>query len=158
MTNEPLFSKFTAPLVLALSIGLGLALWTENFAAGGFAVSAFLGLNFLLFRLEQTIRDVDIIKPRNHAHSTKERIMDQSTTFQRTTSDGSHRAVAPEFASWPTDGATLEAINEIRSQFNSLLTVITNRVPSGNERYLALTRTKLEEACMFAVKAIAKRD
>lgn len=78
--------------------------------------------------------------------------MDSSTTHQGAPT----KQIAPEFGTWPTEGKQLDEINVVRQKFDELLGVISNRVPKGNERYLALTKTKLEEACMFAVKAIAK--
>lgn len=84
--------------------------------------------------------------------------MDSSTTFQASAEMAKEqRKISPEFASWPTEGETLESINHIRAKFDELAASIESRVPADNGRYLALTKTKLEEACMFAVKAIAKR-
>lgn len=53
---------------------------------------------------------------------------------------------------------TAEGIDKstaIRVQFTELLETIEKSVPAHNARYLALVKTKLEEACMFAVKGIA---
>lgn len=66
------------------------------------------------------------------------------------------KRIADEFASWQMEPAQVEAANEIRGKFDELLTTIANRTPPQNARYLALVKTKLEEASFFAVKGIAK--
>jgi hypothetical protein len=53
----------------------------------------------------------------------------------------------------PDQIATVEAI---RAKFDDLLTFISEATPMTNARYLAILRTKLEEASFFAVKGIAK--
>lgn len=78
--------------------------------------------------------------------------MDSNTT-QNTELTGK---VAPEFGTWPVTDSTLRTTAEIRTRFDDLLSYIANHVPQGNERYLAIVKTKLEESCMFAVKAVAK--
>lgn len=77
--------------------------------------------------------------------------MDTSTTQK-----GIGPNVAPEFAAWPIEGNALENVNKVRTAFDTLLTTITPLFASGNERYLAMTKTHLEEACFDAIKGIAK--
>jgi hypothetical protein len=66
------------------------------------------------------------------------------------------KKIADEFASWAMTPSQFEAMNEVRYGFDQLLTIISNRIPPENGRYLALVKTKLEEASFFAVKGIAK--
>jgi len=76
----------------------------------------------------------------------------ESSTSHR----GSHPSVAAEFGTWPIEGATVENANTVRINFDKLLTTITPMFQDGNERYLAIVKTKLEEACFFAIKGVAK--
>lgn len=64
--------------------------------------------------------------------------------------------VAPEFGSWPIDEVATKNIGAVRTEFDQLLLKVQPLIPKGNERYLAIVKTKLEEACLFAVKAITK--
>lgn len=64
---------------------------------------------------------------------------------------------ADEFSTWPMTTEGVEATAKIRTAFTDLLTIITAHTPKENARYLALTKTKLEEACLFAVKGVAKQ-
>jgi hypothetical protein len=66
------------------------------------------------------------------------------------------KQIATEFATWPMTDAGVKNANEIRGKFDALLDHIALVTPPGNARYLALVKTKLEEACMFAVKGISK--
>lgn len=66
------------------------------------------------------------------------------------------KKIADEFASWPMSDAGVNAAAEIRQKFDELLDTIVMRTPTHNGHYLALVKTKLEEACMFAVKGVAK--
>jgi hypothetical protein len=66
------------------------------------------------------------------------------------------KQIADEFASWQMNETQVEAASIVRQQFDELLSTITNRTPPQNARYLALVKTKLEEASFFAVKGIAK--
>lgn len=77
--------------------------------------------------------------------------MDPSTTQK-----GTGPTVAPEFGAWPIEGNTVENVNNVRTEFDALLTKITPMFVKGNERYLSIVKTRLEEACLFAVKGIAK--
>lgn len=77
--------------------------------------------------------------------------MDSSTTHV-----GTGPNVATEFGSWPVEGNALESVNNARIQFNTLLATITPMIAKGNERYLSIVKTKLEEACLFTIKGIAK--
>lgn len=61
-----------------------------------------------------------------------------------------------EFCSFPCNGAQLEAIDDVRAKLDVTLDFIANRIPPQNARYLSIVKTKLEEACMFAVKGISK--
>lgn len=84
--------------------------------------------------------------------------MENTMTYKEVGGDRTaQKQIAPEFATWPSEGPTRESIDEVRVQFDQLLDAVSLRVPPENGRYLALVKTKLEEACMFAVKAIAKR-
>jgi hypothetical protein len=64
--------------------------------------------------------------------------------------------VADEFASWPMTQSGEEAANFIRVKFHDLLSTIAMNTPPQNARYLALVKTKLEEASFFAIKGVAK--
>lgn len=66
------------------------------------------------------------------------------------------KKVAPEFGTWPMTQKGVATAENIREQFDKLQTNLELAIPAGNGRYLALVKTKLEEACMFAVKGIAK--
>lgn len=66
------------------------------------------------------------------------------------------KKIAAEFATWPMNDTQVKLATKIREMFSDLQGDIELIIPSGNQRYLALTKTKLEEACMFAVKGIAK--
>jgi len=66
------------------------------------------------------------------------------------------KAVADEFRTHLMSDAQLEATMEVRHAFDTLLTTVTSRIPPENARYTSLVKTKLEEACFFAVKGIAK--
>jgi hypothetical protein len=66
------------------------------------------------------------------------------------------KQVASEFSTWPMHPQQVKAAEDIRHQFDQLLTNLELAIPPGNGRYLAIVKTKLEEACMFAVKGIAK--
>ena len=66
------------------------------------------------------------------------------------------KSIAPEFDTWPMTEGGVEAANKIRGEFDRLLTTIEGQIPTNNGRYLALVKTKLEEACLFAVKGVAK--
>lgn len=73
-----------------------------------------------------------------------------------TISKGNSPDVASEFAAWPIEGSALENVNKVRIAFNTLLTTITPLFGKGNDRYLSMTKTHLEEACFDAIKGIAK--
>lgn len=77
--------------------------------------------------------------------------MDSSTTHA-----GTPAKVAPEFGTWPTEGEKLTKVNAVRQKFDTLQADIALLIPEHNNRYMSLVQTKLEEACMFAVKGIAK--
>jgi len=47
----------------------------------------------------------------------------------------------------------LAAIQELRLQFSQLLETVEAHVPAGRER--AIVATKLQEACMFAIRGIS---
>jgi len=66
------------------------------------------------------------------------------------------KEVAPEFSSWEMQENQVVYANRIRGKFDDLLDAVAAVTPPKNGRYLALVKTKLEEACMFAVKGIAK--
>lgn len=58
-----------------------------------------------------------------------------------------------EFEAYALTGAGIQRINDARKAFNDLLEDIIKIVPAGRE--LSIARTKLEEACFFAVKGIS---
>lgn len=76
----------------------------------------------------------------------------ESSTFHK----GAGPNVSAEFGAWPIEGSALENANQIRTAFDTLLTTISPMIVKGNERYLALVKTKLEEGCFYAVKGVAK--
>jgi hypothetical protein len=78
----------------------------------------------------------------------------QPTTSQQ--NSFATKAISDEFASWPANDAQIEAITEVKWAFDALQAKILNRIPPQNGRYAALVKTKLEEACMMAVKGITK--
>lgn len=77
--------------------------------------------------------------------------MESSTSHK-----GSGPVVATEFGAWPIEGMTLDNANKARVAFNNLLAEITPYFAKGNERYLAIVKTKLEETCFFTIKGIGK--
>lgn len=56
------------------------------------------------------------------------------------------------YDSFPVNDEQVKQIKEIREAFSVLTQTVEERTPKG--RYLSLVQTKLEEACMFAVKGI----
>lgn len=77
--------------------------------------------------------------------------MESSTSHK-----GTGPNVATEFGTWPIEGANLENADNVRISFDKLLATITPMIQKGNERYLSIVKTKLEEACFFAIKGVAK--
>lgn len=73
-----------------------------------------------------------------------------------TTHHGHGSKVAPEFATWPIEGNAFQNAEAIRTAFDGLLNTITPMIAKGNERYLSVVKTKLEEACFFAIKGVAR--
>lgn len=65
------------------------------------------------------------------------------------------KQIAPEFGSWPCTEQQSKTINQVKWKFDELLEMIKLKTPPESGRYLSLVETKLEEACMFAVKGIA---
>ena len=57
------------------------------------------------------------------------------------------------FASVKLNVSGLNKVNSIRTVFTACLEALEKTCPDGRE--LALTRTKLEEACFHAVKAVS---
>lgn len=66
------------------------------------------------------------------------------------------KRIADEFASWQMQPIQVEHADKVRAKFDELLETIAAHTPPQNGRYLALVKTKLEEASFFAVKGIAK--
>jgi len=64
--------------------------------------------------------------------------------------------IAAEFNSWHMQQAQVDRASVIRQGFSNLQSDIESSIAPGNGRYMAMVKTKLEEACMFAVKGIAK--
>ena len=62
-------------------------------------------------------------------------------------------AVRPEFASHDLRDVGLARIEDIRAAFSELLVTVEANLPPGDERLLVVT--KLQEACMWAVRGIA---
>lgn len=60
------------------------------------------------------------------------------------------------FQSWPMSPEQLGNAAQIRDEFRRLLDLCSNLIPNENARYMSIVNTKLEEACMFALKGIAK--
>ena len=56
------------------------------------------------------------------------------------------------YDSFPVTDKQAQDVKQIRENFSLLSDVLTHLVPNG--RYLSIVQTKLEEACMFAVKGI----
>lgn len=67
------------------------------------------------------------------------------------------KELAEEFRSFAVDSAQVDAMSEVRGHFDQLLVVISNRISPNNGRYVSLVKTKLEEACFFAIKGISKK-
>lgn len=86
----------------------------------------------------------------------KETPMESSTHNIPVTETRAEKTIAVEFATWPMEAQAVKKTNEVREKFDDLLTVLTFAIPTENARYLALVKTNLETACMFAVKGIAK--
>lgn len=61
--------------------------------------------------------------------------------------------VRPEFASHDITDVGAARIADIRDAFSALLARIEVSVPPGSERSIVVT--KLQEACMFAVRGVA---
>ena len=64
--------------------------------------------------------------------------------------------IANEFASWPLDEKGKADVDSVKQKFTDLLTFVQIKIPGANGRYLSMVTTKLEEACMLAVKGISK--
>jgi hypothetical protein len=60
--------------------------------------------------------------------------------------------VNPLFGHWKLTSAGLARVEHIRQNFEHLLLVVEKNSSPGREQSIA--RTKLEEACMFAIKAV----
>lgn len=58
-----------------------------------------------------------------------------------------------EFSTKKLNGKGLERISTVRTIFDNLLDGVVGQVPPCRE--LAIVRTKLEEACFFAIKGIS---
>lgn len=72
----------------------------------------------------------------------------------------SRKVANPEFQAFHLNEEGRIAVSMVRREFDELLTKITEGpeplcVPG---RELSIVKTKLEEACMFAVKAVAKQE
>lgn len=72
------------------------------------------------------------------------------------TTNTAQKQVAPEFGTWPANDTQVKIMWEVRHQFDRLLDTIGLVTPPANARYLSIVKTKLEEACMFAIKGITK--
>jgi hypothetical protein len=60
--------------------------------------------------------------------------------------------ILPEFASFKLNPAGIARVDLVRLAFSSLLLTLQAACPEG--RHFSVTKTKLEEACFFAVKSI----
>ncbi len=67
-------------------------------------------------------------------------------------SDGVY-SIRPEFASHEVTDVGTARIAEIRHAFSTVLNCVEVNVPPSRER--AIVATKLQEACMFAVRGVA---
>jgi hypothetical protein len=81
----------------------------------------------------------------------------ETQEFVSSDGDVAKKCIAPEFGSWPLTDREKEIIEHTRWAFDALQEHIAAHTPPSNMRYLAIVRTKLEEACMFAVKGIARK-
>lgn len=59
------------------------------------------------------------------------------------------------YDSLPLTDQDIATVKEIREKFSVLSHFLNENTPKG--RYLSIVETKLEETCMFAVKAITHR-
>ena len=59
----------------------------------------------------------------------------------------------PLFISYPLSDTGIKKVETITDGFNNLLTEIRPVVPAGRE--WSIVQTKLEEACMYAKKAVS---
>lgn len=82
--------------------------------------------------------------------------MDNGITFESDSGERAVKEIAHEFASWPMDEQQLKHVSVLRGKFDELLSHICAVTPPQNGRYLSIVKTKLEEACMFTIKGIAK--
>ena len=62
----------------------------------------------------------------------------------------------PEFAVHVLSDDGLTKAADIASEFDALLDELKDILPEG--RYLSIVKTKLEEACFFAKKAVAEAN
>lgn len=76
--------------------------------------------------------------------------------METTQQTGHSKTIAPEFSTYELSEAQKEAVNKTRWMFNNLLDYVSSRTSPDNARYVSLVKTKLEEACMFAIKGISK--
>ena len=67
------------------------------------------------------------------------------------------KQINAEFGSWAITSQQSDIVDQIKWKFDDLLDFISNHTPPENGRYLSIVKTKLEEACMFSVKGIAKK-
>ena len=68
-----------------------------------------------------------------------------------------NKEIHEAFKSFAIEDHEAQDIHAIRAKFSELVDLVTLKAPEHNARYKALVITKLEEACMFAVKAIARK-
>lgn len=64
--------------------------------------------------------------------------------------------VASEFGTWPAEGGAVTITNEVRTEFDKLLSLIAANIPQGNALYLKNVKTYLELAGFYAIKGIVK--
>lgn len=64
--------------------------------------------------------------------------------------------ISPLFDSWDVTKEQRQAIDMIRQGFSGLLHICECNVHPDNARYMALVKTHLEYACMFAIKGVSR--
>jgi hypothetical protein len=84
----------------------------------------------------------------NYSHS--------SNNEQRTAANHAvEPTINPEFEVHVLNADGVRKAKQIAADFNAMLNILQGMLPSGRE--LSIVKTKLEEACFFAKKGIAKQ-
>lgn len=83
--------------------------------------------------------------------------MDQQNAYTEKEYEAQEQ-IRGEFGSWNVDEKVVEQITITKWKFHELLCYMESVMPPHNRRYKALVATKLEEACMMAVKGLSKPE